>query len=203
MCNCPHASPRDLEVSTRNADNLKVETPAPQDATPAPPPSTPTDPGEFPPACGACGYLLHGLPAGNCPECGQSFDPADSTTHTYADWFNPWLFWLPAIFACVPVTALIALILVLTDTSLLLLPIFAAPAAIGILCHYGHAEIGGRAMLTSMFIGSTAAMILYGPCVGHIGAFFALPPLLIGCVLGDLLRYTMKSVRYRQSRWLP
>jgi len=98
---------------------------------------------------------------------------------------------------------LVTALLLLTDTPLTFLPIVAAPAAIGLLCHYGHADIGRGAILTSMFIGSTTAMILYGPCVGHVGAFFALPPLLIGCLLGDLFRHTMKSVGYPQSRWLP
>jgi len=30
--------------------------------------------------CLGCGYLLQGLPAHTCPECGRKFDPADPTT---------------------------------------------------------------------------------------------------------------------------
>jgi len=30
--------------------------------------------------CLGCGYLLQGLPAPTCPECGRKFDPADPTT---------------------------------------------------------------------------------------------------------------------------
>ncbi len=30
--------------------------------------------------CLSCRYELSGLPAGNCPECGRSFDPKDRTT---------------------------------------------------------------------------------------------------------------------------
>lgn len=32
--------------------------------------------------CLKCGYLLRGLPEAICPECGQSFDPADPRTYT-------------------------------------------------------------------------------------------------------------------------
>jgi hypothetical protein len=180
-----------------------VESHAPHSTSPARAEPASTEPGEFPPACAACGYLLHGLRAGPCPECGQFFDPAESLTHTYAGWFNPWLYWLPPVIACIPLVAAITLTTILTTGIPLLIPIFAAPAAIGLFSHYGHAEIGARGIVSSMFIGSTAAMLLYGPCVGHAGVFLALPSLLIGCLLGDCLRNAMKSMGYRQALWLP
>jgi hypothetical protein len=31
--------------------------------------------------CLKCGYLLRGLPRHECPECGQTFDPADPSTY--------------------------------------------------------------------------------------------------------------------------
>jgi len=31
--------------------------------------------------CLSCGYLLRGLPSPVCPECGRTFDPADTTTY--------------------------------------------------------------------------------------------------------------------------
>jgi len=97
----------------------------------------------------------------------------------------------------------ITLATLLATNTPLLIPILAAPAAIGLLSHYGHAEIGARGIFSSMLIGSTAAMLLYGPCVGHAGAFLALPPLLVGCLLGDGLRRSMKAMGYRQACWLP
>jgi hypothetical protein len=180
-----------------------VESHAPHSASPAPPAPASTDAGEFPAACASCGYLLHGLRAGPCPECGRPFDPTESLTHTYAGWFNPWLYWLPAVIACVPLVGAITVATVLAADTPLLIPILAAPAAIGLLGHYGYAEVGARGIFSSMLIGSTAAMLIYGPCVGHAGAFLALPPLLIGCLLGDWLRHSMKTMGYRQSRWLP
>lgn len=47
---------------------------APTPIAPATPVATPAP---FRGHCRACGYALHTLPKGNCPECGRPFDPAD------------------------------------------------------------------------------------------------------------------------------
>jgi hypothetical protein len=123
-----------------------VETSTPSST---PPPLASTDPGQFPAACASCGYLLHGLPAGPCPEWGQPFDTAESATHTYAGWFNPWLYWLPAVLASALVVAILTPLLVVVELPLLI-PIIAGPAVVGLLCHYGHGDLSPRALMLAL-----------------------------------------------------
>src|SRR5437870_4326577 len=48
-----------------------------------------------PARCLHCGYVLWGLPAGRCPECGADFDPDDPATYSSKPLFVRWKFWLP------------------------------------------------------------------------------------------------------------
>src|SRR5580700_4142743 len=47
------------------------------------------------PRCIGCGYILTGLDAARCPECGRAFDLRIPSTFTTKPLFNRWRFWLP------------------------------------------------------------------------------------------------------------
>ncbi|HZS10930.1 MAG TPA: hypothetical protein VFA38_01690, partial [Nitrospirales bacterium] len=47
------------------------------------------------PRCLDCGYILAGLEAARCPECGRPFDLALPATYTTKPLLQRWRFWLP------------------------------------------------------------------------------------------------------------
>src|SRR5947209_768581 len=67
----------------------------------------------YPARCIDCGYVLIGLPAGKCPECGREFDPDRPVTFTTKPPFVWWNYWLPGFLLAAIGGALIYAVLIL------------------------------------------------------------------------------------------
>ncbi|HZL36019.1 MAG TPA: SRPBCC family protein [Tepidisphaeraceae bacterium] len=171
-----------------------------------------TDPVNFPesgqpPRCLDCGYILLGLSAGNCPECGKFFDPAHPATWTTKPLFVRWKFWLPGfLLACGGGTLLYVFLIWVAGWGLAVTLV--APFAIGTVVGYGTTV--RPFVLVLLAIGATIIIIftlvgmgLAGTFCGLVLASITLGPMLVGAASGALLRVALKQTRFQQRGYLP
>jgi hypothetical protein len=159
------------------------------------------------PRCLDCGYILHGLAEFRCPECGREFDPEDPESFSIKPPFVRWKFWLPGLLLAFGAGTFLWLILFPTTgvgVAVTIVVPFSMGAILGYSCRRGMAVqilLGllvllavSLVMLTFRLEGIFCALIL--------GAI-ALGPLLIGSLLGILLRIHLKRSSFDQRDYLP
>ena len=112
--------------------------------------------------CKACLYVLDGLDAGACPECGRAFDPADPATYATnrIDQDRPRLLLIGG--GLVVVLAAIAVRSVFTydDSTLFLVVLYGLP---GILSYFiGPATLRATPSIRSVMLVCTPALLMLG-----------------------------------------
>jgi hypothetical protein len=160
-----------------------------------------------PKRCLNCFYVLDGLPAQRCPECGRAFDPGDLSTFTYKLPFVRWRFWMPAVL----LTGGCGLVLyVLLGAwvgygwaTTLVLP-FCLGATLGYLAKFGPAVGIGAAILfvVAMMIGLVTLNATGLFCALVLGAM-AIVPITMGVIVGTILRWQLKLNNFDQRDYLP
>ena len=170
-------------------------------------PTVTEDEGNVQPRCLECGYVLRGLSQARCPECGQSFDPADPTTFSWRPVFMRWKYWFPGlVLAGAGGAATLALFIVVGSFGAGL--VIALPLAIGSILGYGVRVrplvliIGGLGLLAGMIMGLISGQ-LAGLFCGLILAASLAGPLLIGMLFGWVLRIQVRKTRFKQRFYLP
>ena len=172
--------------------------------------------------CRRCYYILEGLDADRCPECGTAFDLGDPATYVTRPPFVWWRYWLPGTALTVGIgTTLYAGLAWAygygTGVTLLL------PLCLGIMLGYGTSvRFWIKAILALPTLGFTILFLFafgaavqnsnLGDAVGILGVgtfcglilfAIALVPILIGVAVGHLLRRQLKKSAWDQRHYLP
>jgi hypothetical protein len=160
-----------------------------------------------PPRCLICGYVLIGLPAGRCPECGTWFNPDNPATYSTKPLFDWWKFWLPGfVMAAGGGTLLYVLLILLTGWGWAVT--LAAPFALGTAIGYGcRVRTLGNILLAiagiCVVVCTLYSLSLVGIFCGLVLAAVALVPVLVGASMGVLLRRRLKQSKFTQRWYLP
>jgi len=157
--------------------------------------------------CLDCGYVLFGLPAGRCPECGRGFDPDLPHTYSTKPPFVRWRFWLPGFLLAAGGGAILYIALILLSgwgAAVTVAAPFAIGAAIGYRCRVR------TFVLVLLSIAATCIVILTLFTLSFVGIFcglvlmgVALGPVLIGAAIGAFLRMGLKRSQFDQRWYLP
>jgi hypothetical protein len=159
------------------------------------------------PRCLKCGYILTGLDAARCPECGSAFDLNDSSSYSTKPLFDRWRFWLPGFLLALGAGAVLYPLLIFYvgfgNTVTLLLPLCLG-ALIGYACRVSRflSILLALFVLSGLLFGLFSASIVGVYCGLVLGAV-ALGPLAIGTVLGAILRHFLKNSTWDQRWHLP
>jgi rRNA maturation protein Nop10 len=158
--------------------------------------------------CLDCGYVLWGLPAGRCPECGRDFDPENPNTYSTHPPFVRWRYWLPGFLLAVGGGALFYILLILLagwGWAVTLAAPFALGAAIGYGCRTKAAWGLVLLCLAAVIIIVTTLFTLsfVGIFCGTVLAAVAMVPALIGVGIGVALRRMLKASKWEQRWYLP
>lgn len=160
-----------------------------------------------PPRCRRCYYILEGLPESRCPECGQTFDPADSITWTTKTPFIWWDFWLPGILLAI-VVGIISVVILLPLYGYGWAAAVVTPLCIGAIVGYSCRVRTFFIVLLSMvgvfavLLGLSSANVL-GVLCGLVYGGIAVGPAIIGGIIGAILRMQLKRRSFSQKDWLP
>ena len=128
-----------------------------------------------PARCLHCGYVLWGLPAGICPECGFSFDPDNPSTYSTKPLFDRWKYWLPGFLLASIGGGFLCIVLILLGGWGMAVSI-AAPFAIGATVGYGcRVRIFLRVLLSLAALAAVVCMLFSMSLVGlFCGAVLAI-----------------------------
>ncbi len=165
------------------------------------------NPEGLPPRCIRCAYVLTGLHAGRCPECGLPFNLAIAGTFTIKPPLIGWKFWLPGMLLSVGGgLAVMALLIVGGNWGWALwlgLP-FSAGSLLGYRVRSGvfMLVLLGIMLVVSLFMG-LAFVNLAGVFCGFALAAIFVGPVLIGTLFGTLLRMVLKATDFSQRWHLP
>lgn len=157
--------------------------------------------------CNGCGYVLIGLPAGRCPECGRDFDPDNAATFTTRPPFIRWKYWLPGfLLATISGTLLWAVLILYAGWSWSIT--FIAPFCLGAVIGYGCRT--RPFVLVLLALGAAGVVIcglftlnIVGIFCGLMLAAVALGPVLAGTFAGFMLRLAIKASSFDQRWHLP
>jgi hypothetical protein len=159
------------------------------------------------PRCLDCGYVLTGLEAGPCPGCGRWFDLRDPSSFSGKPLFNRWRFWLPGMLLALGCGAILYPLLIYYAgfgwTVTLVLPL-----CLGTLIGYGCRVsrflqvLLALLVLIALLFGLFTASIL-GVYCGLVLAAVALGPLIVGTIIGAILRGILKTSSWDQRFHLP
>jgi rRNA maturation protein Nop10 len=162
---------------------------------------------ELTPRCLNCGYVLLGLPEGQCPECGRPFDPAEPATFSTKPLFVRWRFWLPGV-ALAAFGGLILYVLLLAIAGWGVATSLVAPFCVGAIVGYG-AKVGPLVLIVlALGVLGGVVMGLYGlgflgVFCGTVAAIVALIPILLGAGCGLILRLKLRESHFDQRWYLP
>jgi hypothetical protein len=161
----------------------------------------------MPARCLNCFYILDGLPAARCPECGQVFDPNDPRTYTTKPPFIWWRYWLPA-FLLAAIPGLIAYMVLLPMVGYGWAAWFVVPFCLGAVIGYATRVRTISTILLVLLamgtvVGGLMTVHLAGLLCGLVLGGVALGPALIGMLCGKVLRSRLKVGRFSQRQWLP
>jgi hypothetical protein len=165
------------------------------------------DSADNPPRCLGCWYVLTGLEGNRCPECGRAFHLDIPDSYTTRPPFLFWRFWLPALMLAVA-SGVFTFAMLLSFGSTGLATTVATPIMIG-------AIVGYRCRLRSFlsvllmivtFIGLLSALVLLdfaGLLCAVIAFLVTGAPLIVGWLLGFILRSWLKGSTFGQRSYLP
>ena len=161
----------------------------------------------MPPRCRRCAYVLTGLPAGRCPECGAQVDPNNAWTYTIIPPMLKWKFWLPGLALAIGGGILGSLALVGMGNwgvALWFVVPFAAGALLGYRVRTRNFSLVLLALLLiPALVMGMASLSIAGVLCGLALAGIFIGPILVGTLLGSLLRIILKSTRFSQRWHLP
>lgn len=157
------------------------------------------------PRCRNCFYILNGLEAGSCPECGTPFDLSNAATYVTKPPFLWWKFWVPGLIGSAVMGLVLYAILVPISgwcwSTTLVLP-FCIGALLGYSTTVRWAGGGLLALILLLFLawgtfslgitGAFCAMALLGVALG---------PILLGLIVGSAFRRLWNDRWNRSSRF--
>ena len=157
--------------------------------------------------CLNCGYVLWGLPAGACPECGRTFDPENPETYSTHPPFVRWRYWLPGFLLAVGGGTVLYIFLMLLAGWGLAVTV-AAPFALGAAIGYGcRAKAWGLILLgfaaVIIIVTTLFTLSFVGVFCGTVLAAVAMVPTLTGVAIGVSLRRMLKNSKFEQRWYLP
>lgn len=157
--------------------------------------------------CITCGYVLWGLTAGKCPECGRYFDPAIPATVTTNTPFVLWRYWLPGFLLALG-GGIVLYIAILTIAGFGWAVTLVAPIALGAAIGYGcpvrtrlHILLGLCAIITIVLTLYSASLV--GIFCGLVLGCVMLIPTGVGIAAGVILRQRLKKSNFSQRYYLP
>lgn len=159
------------------------------------------------PRCLSCDYLLIGLSASRCPECGRQFDRTDPTTYTTIPAFTRWKFWTPGfllvLFGGGGMYLLSRPIADLNAATTVAIP-FCVGALVGYACRVGKfmLVVGAIALLSGFWL-AVLNLDVTGLFCGTMMVAIASGPLLLGAACGWALRSLLKESNFDQRWHLP
>src|SRR5690348_10536826 len=150
-----------------------------------------------PARCLDCGYVLLGLPAGRCPECGRPFDPDNPATYSTKPLFVRWKFWLPG-FALAAIGGAVLYVVLVMFAGWGAAASIGAPFAIGVVVGYGcrtrlFVQILLALAALSVIVCMLYSLSLVGIFCGTVLAIVAVGPILLGTLFGYALRVYLKD----------
>lgn len=159
--------------------------------------------------CRACFYVIDHLgAAGECPECGAPFDLNDESTFTVHPPFARWTFWLPGLLTAV-ILGLISYILCIQWFGYTRSSAVGVPLSCGILLGY-RTRLSGIVASLFLVLATIAALMLSLFTLSITGAFcglvlggVALLPVIVGMLMGVILRRRLKRSSFSQRGYLP
>ncbi len=160
-----------------------------------------------PARCLTCWYIVEGLSASACPECGRAFSLSDPTSFTRNPPFVLWRFWLPGLLLAIVCGTVVSLLLLMYAPIAVGLT-FATPTMIGVLAGYGRGISFSLKILVGIAAGTgVLACLLWLNVMGLLCALMAFVvgfvPIIAGAVFGLLLRKGLKDTHFSQRAWLP
>lgn len=160
------------------------------------------------PRCIDCAYCLHGLDDPRCPECGRPFDLNDPATFTNKPPLVRWRLWLPGLALSIACGVLIFVAIILGGGQIGWAATLATPIAIGAILGYRCLvrPIAKVLLALSALTGIMVALFslrISGLLCSLIAFAVAFGPMLVGALLGHLLRRKLKRSRFSQRSYLP
>jgi hypothetical protein len=157
--------------------------------------------------CLDCGYVLWGLPAGACPECGRQFNPDVPETFTTKPPFVFWRYWLPGFLLSVG-GGIVLFLYLLVITGWGWAVTIAAPVALGTAIGYGcRAKVRYRILLgfaaIIIIVTTLFELNFVGIFCGAVFALIAMIPTFVGIGIGFALREKLKDSKFEQRSHLP
>lgn len=172
--------------------------------------------------CRRCYYVLEHLDADRCPECGTGFDFADPATYVTKPPFVWWRYWLPGVALTVGLGVVlyaglaaaygygVAVTIVLPlclgailsyglKTRVWIKIIWSLPALGFIILVLWAVGLG----ISSGQLGGAVITVGVGTFCGLILFSIALLPMMVGLLIGHLLRLRMKKSAWDQRHYLP
>jgi hypothetical protein len=161
--------------------------------------------------CLDCGYVLTGLDANRCPECGREFHLEDFDSYTTKPLFVAWKYWMPGFLLALLVGPLL-FVAVLLVAGWGIAATFVTPVCIGMVVGYGC--VMNRLLWFRVWLGMTFfivvftvfalhAMAFVGVFCGSVLAVILLVPVAAGMLLGIALRELLKDSPFDQRKHLP
>lgn len=158
--------------------------------------------------CKKCLYVIEGMPAGRCPECGLAFDPRYLRSYVRRAPLSRWTLWAPGLALATAIGLALMLLIGLVVGNWGWPMWIASPVAASVILGYRvRAEWWALPiLLVPLMLGIVVGLMsaqLAGVYCGLVLTLILAGPLLVGAGAGAWLRTFLKSTRFSQRSNLP